>query len=57
MTAIDIVRWDLYEVAESLMDNEIRERLHEKLAPCSEFKFLVEYMKEHKKKYGKDFEI
>lgn len=35
---------DMREIAE-YMDNEIREELHGKLAPCSNEKFLREYIK------------
>ena len=41
-----------YNVAESLMDDEIRENLHNKLAPCTEQNFFNAYEKEHLKKYG-----
>lgn len=46
-----------YNVAVELMDDEIREELHSVLAPCSDARFLWEYCKRHKEKYGKPFSI
>ena len=57
MTAQDIIRNGLYEMAVSFMDDSIRERLHESLSPCTDQEFLEAYMTEHEKKYGKPFEI
>lgn len=44
-----------YKFIEILMDDELREELHAKLAPCSEEKFLEEYKKAHFKKYREEF--
>lgn len=38
------------------MDDEIREALHMKLAPCEEQEFFTAYEAAHKEKYGEDFE-
>lgn len=46
-----------YDAAVELMDNEIREELHRKIAPCSNQAFFEAYCAEHAKKYGKDFEF
>lgn len=46
-----------YEIAVELMDNEIREKLHNKIAPCTNEEFLEAYKKEHYKKYGEEFTI
>ena len=46
-----------WEVIASYMDDEIREKLHFKLAPCSNEEFLVEYLALHYKKYGSEFSI
>ena len=35
-----------YEVIESYMDDEIRERLHSELAPCTEQEFFDRYIEE-----------
>lgn len=46
-----------FEVAVSLMDDEIREDLNRELAPCSEQKFFSAYEKAHEEKYGEEFQI
>lgn len=38
-----------------LMDDEIREKLHGELAPCSNEEFLKRYCVEHYKKFGEKF--
>ena len=43
-----------YDVAVSLMDDEIREALHFRLAPCTEQEFFTAYEKAHADKYGDD---
>lgn len=53
--AEDIIRRGLYNAAVSLMDDELREKVHDELAPCSETEFLTRYMQEHEKKYGAPF--
>lgn len=37
------------------MDDEIRERLHEELSPCSNQTFFDAYLEAHLEKYGEDF--
>lgn len=46
-----------FEVAVSLMDDEIREDLNRELAPCSEQEFFQAYEKAHEEKYGEEFQI
>lgn len=46
-----------YEAAVMLMDDEIRESLHFKLAPCSEQDFFTAYEKAHAEKYGEEWEL
>lgn len=46
-----------FEVAVSMMDDEIREELNDKLAPCSEQLFFDEYVKAHEEKFGEEFEL
>jgi hypothetical protein len=46
-----------YPAAVSLMDDEIREAVHDDLAPCSDARFLWEYCKRHQEKYGESFSI
>jgi len=46
-----------FEVAVNLMDDEIREEVHADLAPCTEQKFMNEYARRHKQKFGEEFTI
>ena len=46
-----------WEQIEEMMDDELREELHERLSPCGAEEFLKAYLAEHKAKYGVDFEI
>lgn len=57
MTAKEIIENGLYKQAVALMDDEIREELHAKMAPCTDEEFLEAYMEEHEKKYGEEFAI
>lgn len=45
-----------FEAAVALMDDEIREALHEKLAPCTNQEFFEAYEEAHLEKYGSEFE-
>lgn len=47
--------WLNYEAIVPFMDDEIREELHMKLAPCTEQKFFNAYEKAHYKRYGRWF--
>lgn len=51
-----------YDIAVNMMDDEIREQLHQKLvmqsdADCTEQKFFDEYCKAHEDKYGEEWEL
>ena len=46
-----------YDVATLLMDDEIRDAIHDDLAPCNIQVFMDEYVKRHFAKYGIDFEV
>lgn len=46
-----------YDAVVDLMDDEIREELHSKFAPCTEQKFFDEYCKAHAEKYGEEWEL
>ena len=46
-----------YNEAVSLMDDELREKIHAELSPCTEEEFLREYEKRHFEKFGEEFEI
>lgn len=39
------------------MDDEIREELHMKLAPCTDQEFFTAYEKAHYQKYSEEFEV
>lgn len=53
--ARDIIRAGHYNAAVELMDDELREQIHDELAPCSGVDFLTRYLKEHQKKFGEEF--
>lgn len=55
--AQEIITAGLYNQAVNLMDDDIRENLHTKIAPCTDAEFLTAYMVEHYKKYNADFTI
>ena len=46
-----------FDLAVSLMDDEIREKIHMELAPCTEEEFLEAYKAAHKEKYGEEFQM
>lgn len=46
-----------FEEAVYLMDDEIREEVHRKMAPCSEQEFMDAYAKAHHEKYGEEFKV
>ena len=43
-----------YDVAVAMMDDEIREELHQEIAPCTDQEFFTAYEKAHSEKYGED---
>lgn len=46
-----------FDTAAELMDDEIREQLADKLAPCSEQEFFSAYETAHAEKYGEEWEL
>ena len=44
-----------YNAAVALMDDDIREQLHEEMAPCTDQEFFTAYEKAHKEKFGEEF--
>ncbi len=46
-----------FRAAVAMMDDEIRERLHNELAPCSDQAFLDAYVDAHAEKYGEEFRV
>ena len=47
----------LWEAAAYMMDDDIRETLHFKLAPCDNQTFFDAYIKMHKAKFNEDFTV
>ena len=45
-----------FETLVNLMDDEIREKIHREIAPCTEQEFINAYIKEHEKKYDEKFQ-
>lgn len=46
-----------FDAAVALMDDEIREQIHDELAPCTEQEFFSAYEKAHAAKYGEEWEL
>lgn len=46
-----------FELAVAFMDDDIREKVHSKMCPCSEQEFYDEYVKEHRKFFNREFEV
>lgn len=48
---------DEWDAIVNLMDDEIREQLHNEIAPCSNQKFFSAYEREHAAKFGEPWEL
>lgn len=46
-----------FDAAVGLMDDDIREEVHGRLAPCSEQEFADAYAEAHRAKYGESFTV
>ena len=47
-----------FDAAVNLMDDEIREELHNKMAPCTDQEFLDAYVDAHATKFGgEEFQV
>lgn len=46
-----------FELAVMYMDDEIREEIHNELAPCTDQEFFDEYAKRHEEKFGEEWEF
>lgn len=46
-----------FEAAVNLMDDDLREKLHAEIAPCSEQEFFTAYEAAHAEKYGEEWEL
>lgn len=44
-----------FDVAVSMMDDEIRENLHSEITPCTEQEFFTAYAAAHKAQFGEDW--
>lgn len=44
-----------YEVSVTMMDDEVRENLHNEIAPCTEQEFFDAYAVAHKEQFGEDW--
>lgn len=59
MTTNDKIRTLLenWGATAAMMDDDIREALHAKLAPCTKEEFLEAYMQAHEEAFGEEFTI
>lgn len=59
MTTNDKIRTLLenWEATAAMMDDEIREAVHAKPAPCTKEEFLKAYMEAHEEEFGEEFTI
>lgn len=46
-----------FDAAVGFMDDEIRERLHDEIAPCTEQEFFSAYETAHEEKFGEEWEL
>lgn len=46
-----------FDAAVQLMDDEIREEIHQKLAPCTKQEFVDAYVQRHREKFGEEFTV
>lgn len=46
-----------FDAAVILMDDDIREELHDELAPCTDQEFFDAYAKAHAEKFGEEWEL
>ena len=44
-----------FDAAVEIMDDELREEIHNKFAPCTEQKFFEEYSKAHEERFLGEF--
>lgn len=44
-----------FDAAVEMMEDEIRERLHNEIAPCTEQEFFDAYAAAHKEQFGEDW--
>lgn len=45
------------DAAVNLMDDSLRERLHQEMAPCTDQEFIEAYCRAHKKEFNETFQV
>ena len=46
-----------YDACVNMMDDDIREQVHDELAPCTDQEFLDRYCQVHCQVFGEEFQI
>ena len=46
-----------FDAVIQLMDDEIREEIHQELAPCTKQEFVDAYVQRHREKFGEEFTV
>lgn len=46
-----------FDAAVNIMDDDIREMLHEEIAPCTDQEFFDAYCKAHEERFGEEWEL
>lgn len=49
--------WISFEQAVELMNDDLREEIHDKMAPCSDQEFFTAYEEAHEEKFGEMWEL
>lgn len=58
MTVINLSGIEIdFDSSVDLMDDDIREKIHFELAPCTEQEFFTAYEKAHAEKFGEEWEL
>ncbi len=57
MNAVKILKKHGMKTLANYMDDDIREKVHAELAPCTEAQFVKRYAELHEEKFGEPFEI
>lgn len=55
--AADVLTGHTWDAIVSVMDDDLLEEIHEDCAPCSNYEFLLEYMRAHAEKFGEPFTV
>ena len=46
-----------FDACVAMMDDDLREEIHNEIAPCTNQEFIDKYAKRHEVKYGESFQI